>query len=133
MTERSKVLEDSVDQQGQYSRRNCLLTHGVEENKNEAMDKLVLNIINNDLEIGLTEVASDRTNRTGDPKKKRKTARPIIAKFVWCYNRKEVFSKKKHLIGKGLSITESLTSFRMNKLEEAREKYCFKHVWAYLV
>ena len=40
-----------------------------------------------------------------------------------------MFSKKKHLKGKSISITESLTSFRMKKLKEAREKYGFKHVW----
>ena len=42
---------------------------------------------------------------------------------------KKVFSKKKHLKGKSISITQSLTSFGMNKLEEAREKNGFKHVW----
>ena len=109
LNERSKVLEESIDQQGQYSRRNCLLIHGVEENSNEDTDTLVLNIINNDLKIDLTEVAIDRAHCIGDPKK-RKKVRPITAKFVRCYDRKEVCSKKKHLKGKGISITESLTS-----------------------
>ena len=77
MPERSKVLEESIDQQGQYSRRNCLFIHGVEENSNEDTDNLVLNIINNDLEIDLTEVPIDRTYRIGDLKKKRKKVRPI--------------------------------------------------------
>ena len=129
MTERSKFLEESIDQQGQYSRRNCLLIHGVEENSNEDTDKLVLNIINNDLEIDLTEVAIDRTHSIGNPKKKKKKVRPTIVKLVRYYDRKEVFSKKKHLKGKGISITQSLTSFGMKKLEEAREKYRFKNVW----
>ena len=52
-----------------------------------------------------------------------------MAKFVRYYDRKEVFSKKKHLKGKDISIRESLTSFGMEKLEEAREKYHFNHVW----
>ena len=89
----------------------------------------MLNIVNNDLEIDLAEVAIDRRHRIGDPKKKRKTARPIIAKFVRYHDRKEVLSIKKNLKTKGLSITESLTSFRMKKLKEAREKFGFKHVW----
>ena len=126
LTEKSKVLEESIDQQRQYSRRNCLLIHGVEENSNEDTDKLVLD--KNDLEINLTEVAIDRTHRIGDPKKKKKKAQPIIVKFVRYYDRKEVFSEKKYLKGKSISITESLTSFRMKKLEEAREKYGFKNV-----
>ena len=57
MTERSEVLEESIDQLGQYSRRNYLLIHGEEENSNKDTDKLVLIIINNELEIDLTEVA----------------------------------------------------------------------------
>ena len=107
-----------------------MLTHPrCEENSNEDTDKLVLNIINNDLEIGLTEVSIDRTHRIGVTKKKKKKFRPIIVKFVRYYDRKEVFSKKKYLKGRGISITESLTSFSMKKLEEAREKYGFKNVW----
>ena len=77
----------------------------------------------------MTEVAIDRTHRIGDPEKKRKKVLPIIAKFVRYYDRKELFSKKKHLKGNGISITESLRSFRMKKLEEAHEKYGFKQVW----
>ena len=86
LTEKSKVLEESIDQQVQYSRRNCLLIHGVEENCNEDTDKFVLNIINNDLGIDLTEVAIDRTNRIEDPKKKKKKVPPIIVKFVRHYD-----------------------------------------------
>ena len=71
LAERSKVLEESIDQQEQYSRSNCLLIHGVEENSNEDTDKLVLNIINNDLEIDLTKITIDCTHRIGDPKKKK--------------------------------------------------------------
>ena len=130
LTKRSKVLEESIDQQEQYSCQNCSLIHGVEENSNEDTDKLALNIINNDLEIDLTETAIDRTHRIGDPKKKKKKVRPIIVKFVRYYDRKQVFSKKKHLKGKRISFTESLTSFRMKELEKARGKHGFKNVWS---
>ena len=88
MTERSNVLEESIDQKGEHSRQNYLLIHGVEENSNEDRDKLVLIIINNELEIALEEVAIHRTHRTGDPKKKRKKSGRITAKFVRYYDRK---------------------------------------------
>ena len=91
----------------------------MQENSNEDTNKLVLKIINNDLEIDLTEVAIDCTHRIGDLKKKRKKAHPIIAKFVWYYDQNEVFCKKKHLKGKGISIRESLIRFGMKKLEQA--------------
>ena len=61
--------------------------HDMKENSNEDTDKLVLNVINN-LEIDLTEVDIDSTHRIGDPKKKRKEARPIIAKLARYYDRK---------------------------------------------
>ena len=43
--------------------------HGVEENSNKDADKLVLNVINNNLEFDLTEVAIDCIHRAGEPKK----------------------------------------------------------------
>ena len=63
-------------------------------------------------------------------KRKKKKVRPIIVKFSRYYDRKQVFSKKKHLKGKSISITESLTGFRIKKLEEAPEKHGFKNVWS---
>ena len=72
MTERTKDLEESVDLPGQNSSQKCFLIHGVEENSNEDTDKLVLNIINNDFEIDLTEVAIDRTHCVGYPKRRGK-------------------------------------------------------------
>ena len=75
------------------------------------------------------DVAIDRTHRIGDPIKRRRKAHPIILKFIRYYDRKEVFSKKKHLKGNGIPIIEILRSFRMKKLDEEREKYSFNHVW----
>ena len=93
LTERSNVLEESIDQQGQYTRRNCLFIHGVEKNSNEDTDKLVLNIINNDLETDLTEIAIDRTHRIGDAEKKKKVG-PIIVEFVRYYTEKKFFLRR---------------------------------------
>ena len=51
----------------------------------------------------------------------------IHNKFFRYFDQEEVFSKTKYLKGKGISISESLASFRLKKLKEAREKYGFKH------
>ena len=45
-TKRIKRVEESLDQQGPCSRRNCLLIHGAKENSTADTDKLVLNVIN---------------------------------------------------------------------------------------
>ena len=39
--------------------------------------------------------------------------------------------KVKKLKGKNISIAENLTGYRMNTLNEAREKFGFRNVWTY--
>ena len=46
MAQRIDKLENLVDRQEQYSRRNCLLVHGIAETNKENTDTLVLKTIN---------------------------------------------------------------------------------------
>ena len=83
---------------------NCLLIHSMEVNSNEDTDKLVLDVIHDDLEINVRKLVIDRTHRIGDPKKKEDYL-PIIVKFVRYYDSKEASSMKNYSKGKGISIT----------------------------
>ena len=85
------------ENQEQYSRRNCLLVHGVPEEQGESTDSIVLNAINEHLEEELTEVDSERTHRVRKPKQNKKTPRPIIIKFVPCNCRRRIFLNEKNL------------------------------------
>ena len=129
LSERLESAEKRIEDQEQYSRRNCLLIHGIEETDKEDTDKLVLDVINKDMDIDLPISAIERTHRIGNPKEKKKKSRPIIVKFVRYYDRRNVYGNKKRLKGKGISVTESLTKFRMLKLLEAREIHGFSNVW----
>ena len=51
-----KNLEKKADDQEQYSRRNCLLIHGLTETKTEDTDEIVLDAINNKLNIGMSQI-----------------------------------------------------------------------------
>ena len=128
LSEKLGKLEESIDAQQQYSRRNCLLLHGIEETKGEDTDDLVLEVLNDDMGLNISKTALDRSHRIGNPKTKKKS-RPIIVKFVRYYDRRDVFVNKKCLKGKGKSITESLTAFRMQKLKNARDEHGFFNVW----
>ena len=108
-------MEKSIDAQQQYSGRNCLLLHDIEENKGEDTGSIVLEVLNNDMGLSISKTALDRCHRIGNPKTK-KESRPIIVKFVRYYDRRDVFMKKKCLKGKSKSITEILTAFRLQKL-----------------
>lgn len=130
MSSRIETLEKSFDSQEQYSRRNCLLVHGIEEKEGESTDKIIIDTVADKMNLAITSEDLDRSHRIGK-KKEGKKSRPIIVKFSRYNVRQKVFSNKKLLKGSDISITESLTATRMAKLKEARDKKGFKSVWTF--
>ena len=122
-------LEKLQDQQEQYSRRNCLLVHGIAEEKEEITDEVIINTLNEKLDLDITLWDLERTQRIRQPKKTRGKTRPIIVKFVRYNDRYKVFRNKKKLKGQKISITESFTKIRMDKPRQAKETYGFTNVW----
>ena len=86
-------MEESINAQQQLSRRNCLLLHGIEETKGEDTDNIVLVVLNSDMDLNISKTAPDHSHRIGNPESKQ-TSRPIIIKFVWYYDRRDLFMKK---------------------------------------
>ena len=119
LTEKVDKLSSLVDRQEQYSRRNCVLIRGAKENQNKDTDEVVLNKSEIDLEISSGDI--DRTHRISVPSKGEN--RPIIVKFLRYTDRRRVFTNKKRLKGKNMSITEILTKITMSALKEARNKF----------
>ena len=129
LKERIDLLEKKSDDSEQYSRRNCLLVHGVEEQEQENTDNFVLNVIKEHLDIELSVKDFDRSRRIGKSNFKSKR-RPIIVKFISYNDRRAIFNNKKRLKGTGISITESLTAERMRQLKSARDRFGFNNVWS---
>ena len=121
-------LEKLQDQQEQYSRRNCLLVHRIVEEKEEITDEVIINTLNEKLDLDITLRNLERTHRIGERKKTRGKTCPIIVKFVLYKDRNRAFRNKKKLKGQKISITESLTKIRMNKLRQAKETYRITNV-----
>ena len=44
-------MSAQVDQQAQYSRRNCLLFHGIQGAKGEDTDSIIINIVKEEMDI----------------------------------------------------------------------------------
>ena len=91
LTDKVSNLSVQADEQEQYSRRNCLLIHGVEENRNEDTDTLSINIIKEHLGLDIQPSDIDRTQRIGNKNKARKKGRAIIIKFTRYNIRKKGF------------------------------------------
>ena len=88
------ITVDSGDGQAeQYSRRNCLLIHGLPESKNENTDLLAMEVIETKMDIKITDNDIDRTHRIRKTKNNGKP-RPVIIKFVRYNDRKKVFFTK---------------------------------------
>ena len=115
-----------VDELEQYSHKNCLLLHGVQENENENTDDIVLKTMAEELDIEIKENDLDRTHRIGNRNRKDGKLQAIIVKFTTQNN---IYSNKKKLKGKNFLITESLMSRRYHLLKEALEKYSVKNIW----
>ena len=135
---RVEILEEEKESQGkeiddleQYSRRNCLLLHGVVETNAECTDDIIIKTCAEELGIDVKQEDLDRSHRLGKVKRNDNKPRPIIVKFARYAVRNKVFSNKKKLKGKKLLITESLTVYRMKLLDEARRKYAVRNVWTY--
>ena len=75
-------VDKTLDRQEQYSRRNCLLVHGLEEKNNEDTDQEIINIVKNDLAEEITIHDIDRTHRIGKRKPDNNVRQPIIFKFT---------------------------------------------------
>ena len=120
-------LEKLQDQQKKCSGRNCLLVHGIGDEKEEITDELIINTLNEKLDQDITKLDIKRTHRIREPKKNKGKTHPIIAKFVR-YNYRNRVLRNKKLNGQNMSITKSLTKIRMNKLRQAKEIYGFTNV-----
>ena len=80
MSNKIETLEKSFDSQEQYSRRNCLLVHGIEEKEGEQTDKVIIDTAAEKMNIAITSDDLDRSHRTGKKKEGNKS-RSIIVKF----------------------------------------------------
>jgi len=57
------ALENAIDEQEQYSRRNCLIIQGLPAKKNENTDTEALSIYAKHLNINISENKLDRSHR----------------------------------------------------------------------
>ena len=126
INKRIEELESKSDRQEQYFKRNCILIHGIAENKEGNTDQQAIDFINDNLGIKLNKIDMDRSHRIGRYDKAKNKARPIIVKFAPYSVRGRVFHEKRKSKGTGKSITESLTTKGL-----ARGKYGFNNVWSY--
>ena len=125
-----KSLTNELDDLQQYSRRTCLLIHGVAEEEAENVEAKVFDVINKEVKADLEIKDVSRTHRLGKKRTDNKP-RPIIVRFLSYRQRKQVFDKKKALNGKKMVITENLTKSRYALLQKCKDFFEKENVWTY--
>ena len=123
-----KAQGESINELEQYSRRNCLLLHGVPESDKEDTDALFRSTVAEHLGTDVKVRDINRTHRLG-PKRADGSSRPIIAKFARYNVRASVFREKRKFKGTKFLLTESLTKTRVAILNAARDKHGKTNVW----
>ena len=85
-----------LDRQEQYSRRSCLLIHGVHEVEDEDTDELSIKVIEQYINKKTKPEDTDLTHGLGNLKKIIKAKpRTIIVKYVKYNTRKIIYGNKK--------------------------------------
>ena len=126
LAEKQKSLSSEIDDLEKYSRRNCLVLHGVNERNDENTNEIIIKTFSEELGVEIKEDDLDRSHRLGKPKGKGNKPRPIIITFARYAVRREIFMNRRKLKGKRLLITESLTSSRMQLLGEIQSGRCYQ-------
>ncbi len=102
------ALADEVDDLEQYSRRNCLLLHGMPESEEDS-NEAVISVCNGKLELNISADDIDRSHRLGSSRHSNDDnntrPRPIIVKFRSYETRRRVFSAKRKLKGSKVVVT----------------------------
>ena len=120
-----------IDEMEQYSRRNCLVFHGLPEapvTSNENTDDLIIKTVQEKLNITLSPSDIDRSHRLGQ-RRNSAIPRPVIIKFSRYNTLSAIFYKKKQLKGTKIMITESLTKLRAEILKSAVAYHGPNKVW----
>ena len=126
--EKIKTLEVSLENQAQYSRRNCLLILSVVKKLNEDTNETAIQIFKDYLGVNVTKSCIDRSHRLRSANEKS----PIIVKLLSCNLRNLVFQNQTNLKDSGIVITEALTLQRkacVKRLTELRKKGLMHSNW----
>ena len=128
-------LEDQL----QYSRRNMILIHGVDESNGPENTDDIAVIIFNEMDVPIQKKDINRSHRLGgrnartgsNSQEDREKKRPIIVSFLSYQHKKLTFDSKKKLRGQSHYITESLTQSRYALLQRCQQTYGKSNCWTY--
>ena len=130
-TESNRQVEQlklQLNDQEQYSRRNCIRVFGIQEEPNEDCTSKVITLAKN---IGVTLLPTDidRSHRVGKSSSPTGPPRGIIVKFVHYGKRSELIKNRRKLKGTKVVIKEDLTAQNQQLLRATNAHEKVKTSW----
>ena len=119
-----QILLNQQDEAEQYSRRNCLIFHGIEESENENTNDKIMALCEQKLKVKVDCKDIDRSHRLG-PRKDKKS-RGVIVKFTSYNTREQIYRNRKKLRGSkdgAIFVHESLTKYRSELFWKVKSKF----------
>lgn len=131
---RQVLLENKIDDQEQYQRRNNVRIFGVEEVRGEDVTAIVTEICHDKLNVNIDPALIDRCHRSGrvvDPRpgEPRPRPRPILVKFISYQTKRAVLSVRRQLKGSSITIREDLTRKRNSFYREVAARVGQANAW----
>uniref|UniRef100_A0A8D9B2G2 Uncharacterized protein n=1 Tax=Cacopsylla melanoneura TaxID=428564 RepID=A0A8D9B2G2_9HEMI len=125
---------DHIDRLETYTRRQCILIHGVPETAAVAEEdcmQYAVDMFRERLAVSVPLDRIDRAHRLGPVRQVGADTRPrpIIVKMLRYHDKRAVFVNKKKLKNSRQVITESLTKMRIAILNKARDHFGRERVW----
>ena len=115
-------MQEAIEEQEQYSRRECLRFYGVPESASEDTDDVIIAFVEKHLKVHLEKSDVARSHRiTPRGGRKEDNPLPIIVRFTTYNIRRRVYEAKAKLKGSKVFIQEDLTSFRRELVSKARK------------
>lgn len=114
-------VQSKANENEQYSRRNNIRIHGINQTDDEDCYEEVINFCDRELNIAIDRSEIDRAHRVGRPNNDARS-RPIIVKLKSFHTKLNIMKNKRKLRGKPLYVNEDLTKANQQLLMYARKE-----------
>lgn len=124
-------MELKVNDLEQYTRRNSIRIHGMQEQRTRGREdtlQLVSNFLYNELQL---EPDIEIAHRVGVQSRNSNQTRSIIVKFIRRSDKMDIMLRRKLLKGSGISISDDLTARNVRLIKHARTNERIEAAWSW--
>lgn len=125
---KNKQMASMLESNEQSARSHNLRIFGLKQEENQDLRKVVLNLFNNKMKLGIKDSEINKCYRVSTKKQTDKPI-PVLVGFYNSQIRTTVLANRKQLKIPGIAIKEDLTKYRLNLFQSAVSRFTSKNAW----